>query len=202
MIVIWKSPLDYPEKMTGSYGPEAGSYESENSSFNYLALSDGKLFPEDMDTPEIHFDSPENRIQKKDCLWLLGGVPLVSPRLAQFIQHHAPSSAQMIRPRAIYAAGVKTSLDYFILNITKTADIIDLEKSDAEKDDDGRVIYFTRKILKSEYEFGYPLAREATSHDLLVSKSFANAILQNTFSVIDSWGFCTTDNRYTPYTQR
>lgn len=199
MVVAWKAPLDYPEKMIGSYGPEAGSYENENSNFNYLALFDGKLFPEGMDEPHIFFVQPENKIQEKDCLWLLGGVPLISARLAQFIQSHAPSSTQMIRPKALHAAGIKTSLDYFILNITQTANVIDLDKSDAEKNENGEIIYFNNKTLKSEYEFNAPLAREALSHEILISKSFAQALLQNKFSVVDNWGFCTMDNRYTPY---
>lgn len=199
MIFAWKAPLDYPETMLGSYGPEAGSYESGKSNFSYLALSDGKLFPEDMDEPEVFFDSPENKIQQKDLLWLLGGVPLVSARLAQFIQSHAPDSTQVIRPKSIHAAGRDTSLDYVILNITKTANVIDLEKSDAEKDDDGGIIYFNQTFLRSEYEFDYPLAREAISHDLLISKTLAEKITQNNFSAIKGWGFYTINRRYIPY---
>lgn len=41
MILSWKAPVDYHDKLTGSYDKEGGSYETAGSNFDYLALLQG-----------------------------------------------------------------------------------------------------------------------------------------------------------------
>lgn len=147
MTLTWKAPIDYRGKSIGAYDNEEGAYEAPGSDFDYLALLQGKRYPVDRDIPTLYFADPEKKTSRLDCLWLLGGIPLVSARLAEFLLAQVSADIQTVRPKAIHAAGSKTQLDYLILNAAHAINAIDLEKSDAKADEEGTIIYFKKNPL-------------------------------------------------------
>lgn len=199
MILSWKAPIDYNENLIGSYDVEQGSYETRGSNFNYLSLSAGERYPASMDKPSIFFNCPASKLSSLDCLWLLGGAPLISARLASFLQEQAAQELELIRPKAILAAGSDVAETFFVLNAITKASVVDQQRSDAERDEEGDIIYFN-KIYFTDNEAQVPtVARDTLSHDLLISQTLADKIIIAGFKGNKGLGFYSVDRRFVPY---
>ena len=201
MTLTWKAPIDYRGKSIGAYDNEEGAYEAPGSDFDYLALLQGKRYPVDRDIPTLYFVDPEKKISRLDCLWLLGGIPLVSARLAEFLLAQVSADIQTVRPKAIHAAGSKTQLDYLILNATHAINAIDLEKSDAKADEEGTIIYFKKIHLMEDAMTQHAIAREAQSLDLLVSEMLAEKLIAGGFDTGTGISFYSLQRKLIPYAQ-
>lgn len=199
MALIWQSPIFYKSKLIGSYGENRGDYEIKGSNFEYLALSRGCPYPEEMDKPCVRFFVSSEKLSKYDCLWLLDGTPLISERLADFIRSHAGQEMELITPTTIYTANEEVSCGFYILNVVRKVKVIDRARSDAELDNEGGVIYFNTRFFNSFGMRDINLAREADSHDLLISEKLANEIIEKGFSVDKGLGFYSVDGRLNPY---
>lgn len=199
MTLTWKAAIDYCEKSIGAYDEEEGSYENPKSNFDYLALLQGKPYPSGMDIPSIYFVNPAKKLLLLDCLWLVGGIPLVSRRLADFIRSHVETEIELIKPTAIYAAGTDFSHDYEILNPIQTVNAIDIEKSEAKLDNQGRIIYFKSKFIRDDSMTSHDIAREIQSLDLLVSERLAQKLNAEDFKVKNGINFYKLQRRLIPY---
>ncbi len=200
MVLVWKSPEDYSEKLIGSYDSESGAYETKDSNFEYLTLSSGLPYPAHMDKPSVFFFCPEKRLLKFDCLWLLGGVPLVSARLADFLRTHAEADLEFIKPRIINASGIEVSDEFFVVNAVNKVDVVDMERSTASLDDDGDVIFFKTICLKDEGMGVLHVAREARTRNLLITEALADKVIEAGFKGDKGLGFYRNENcRFVPY---
>lgn len=198
MILSWKAPVDYHDKLTGSYDKEGGSYKTAGSNFDYLALLQGAPYPFGMDRPPVHFVCTRERLLKHDCLWLLGDVPLVSARLAGFLAGAAGQDVELLAPACIMAGGEPVEQPFYIVNATQHVQTVDLERSIAEKDDKGNVIYFTRTFLRDEELAPRQIARDAQSGDLLISSELAGLMKAARFNGGKSLGFYRAAGNWQP----
>lgn len=203
MILVWKAPEDYSEKLIGSYDAELGAYEAKGSNFEYLTLSSGIPYPPHMDKPGVFFFCPEKRLLKFDCLWLLGGVPSVSARLADFLLIHAGDDIELIKPDTINTSGVEVSSKFFVVNAVSKVNVVDMDKSTASLDEDGDVIFFKTIHLKDEGMGSRQIAREARTRNLLVTQALAEKMIDAGFKGDKGLGFYRNQNgRFTPYKEQ
>lgn len=198
MILSWKIPFDYNDKLLGSYDREPGSYETAGSDFDYLALLQGAPYPPAMDRPPVHFVCTRARLLKHDCLWLLGSVPLVSARLAGFLASACGQDVELLRPAFLMAGGEPVDEPFYLLNAMRQAQVVDLQRSVAQTDDDGNVLYFTRTFFRDDGLAPASIAREAQSGDLLISGTLAGLMTAATFRVDKSLGFCRAEGNWQP----
>lgn len=198
MILSWKAPVDYHDKLIGSYDKEHGSYETAGSNFDYLALLQGAPYPAGMDRPPVHFNCTKARLLKYDCLWLLGEVPLVSDRLAGFLAAASGEDVELLRPAFVMADGETVDAPFYLLNARRQVQAVDLARSVAEKDDDGNVIYFTRTFFRDEGLAPGSIAREAQSGDLLIAGELAGRMTAQCFSSDKSLGFYRAEGNWRP----
>ncbi|MCU7648152.1 imm11 family protein [Pseudomonas piscis] len=199
MILSWKAPIHYNEKLIGSYDADSGSYETSGSDFDYLALLEGEPYPVAMDKPPLFFQCTVKKLLALDCLWLLGSVPLVSARLADFLREHAGSDIELLQPRSITAAGQQVDEPFYIVNASRAVNAIDHGRSEAERDDDGNIIYFKQTwFLDSVPDMGQ-IAREAQSGDLLLSSGLADRLIDSGFKGDKGLGLYSAERRFVPY---
>lgn len=199
MILSWKAPTYYNEQLIGSYDAESGSYETEGSNFEYLSLLTGKPYPESMEKPKIFFPCNEKKLMAYDCLWLLGGVPLVSRRLGDFLVKHASQDIELLTPTSITADGKVIGEGYYVVNAVQSTSAIDYSKSVAEYDDDGSILYFTKTWFQDSIVEMHAIARERDSGDLLISQELAEAMIESKFKGDKGLGFYIADRSFTPY---
>jgi hypothetical protein len=198
MILSWKAPVDYHDKLTGSYDAQHGAYETAQSNFDYLALLEGAAYPSGMDRPPVHFVCTREKLLKHDCLWLLGEVPLVSARLAGFLADATGQDIELLSPACIMAGGQLLEPPFYILNAAHQVQVVDLQRSTAETDDAGNVIYFTRTFLRDEELAPRHIAREAQSGDLLISSELAGRMKAARFNGGKSLGFYRAAGNWQP----
>ncbi|MGK5007854.1 hypothetical protein [Janthinobacterium sp. LB2P70] len=196
MILSWKAPIYYNDKLTGSYDKERGSYETAGSNFDYLDLLQGAPFPPGMDKPPVHFVCPRERLLKYDCLWLLGEVPLVSARLAEFLAGAAGQDVELLAPACIMAGGELVEQPFYIVNAAQQVQTVDLERSIAEKDDKGNIIYFTSRFFRDDAMAPRQIARDAQSGDLLLSSELAGLMKAARFKGDKKLGFYRAEGRW------
>ena len=198
MILSWKAPVDYNEKLIGSYDREHGSYETAGSNFDYLALLQGAPYPPGMDRPPVHFKCSKARVLKYDCLWLLGEVPLVSARLAAFLAGACAQDVELLCPAFMMADGELVDVPFYLLNAMHPAQVVDLERSSATMDDDGNVIYFTRTFFRDDALAPRSIAREAQSGDLLIASELAGRLKAESFRGDKNLGFYRAEGNWQP----
>ncbi|MBE3028434.1 DUF1629 domain-containing protein [Janthinobacterium sp. GW458P] len=198
MILSWKAPVYYNDKLIGSYDTTRGSYETAGSNFDYLALLQGAPYPFDMDRPSVHVVCDQAKLLKYDCLWLLGNVPLISARLADFLAGAGDQDVELIRPACIMADGELVGEPFYILNAMHQAQVVDLARSIAQTDDVGNVIYFTRTFFRDEGLAPRHIAREAQSGDLLISSELAGRIRAGRFKGDRNLGFYRAEGNWQP----
>ncbi|MDQ0737605.1 imm11 family protein [Pseudomonas sp. W4I3] len=199
MILSWKAPIYHNEKLLGSYDAESGSYETAGSNFEYLSLLSGKTFPADMDSPKIFFPCSKKKLTAYDCLWLLGDIPLVSQRLANFLAQKAGAHVQLLKPISIAANGEEVAEDYYIVNAAQTISAVDQSKSVAELSDSGSILYFNEIWFHDSASGMGEIAREQDSGDLLISQELADAMIENKFNGDKGLGFYIANRSFTPY---
>jgi hypothetical protein len=198
MILSWKAPVDYHDKLIGSYDMQHGAYETAQSNFDYLALLEGAVYPSDMDRPPVHFVCTRERFLKHDCLWLLGDVPLLSARLAGFLAGATGPDIELLHPTCIMAGGQLLEQPFYILNAAHQVQVVDLQRSTAETDDAGNIIYFTRTFLRDEELAPRHIARDAQSGDLLISGELAGRMKAAGFNGSKSLGFYRAAGHWQP----
>ena len=199
MILSWKAPVYYNDKLIGSYDAERGSYETAGSTFDYLSLLTGKPYPADMDKPKIFFPCKKKKLLTYDCLWLLGDIPLVSQRLADFLIQNAGHSVELLPPTSIAADGEQVSEIYYVVNAAQAISAVDHSKSVAELSDNGSILYFNEIWLHDNAAEMGAIARERDSGDLLISQELADAMIEQKFKGDKGLGFYTAERSFTPY---
>lgn len=199
MILSWKAPTYYSEKLIGSYDAESGSYETAGSNFKYLSLLAGKPYPPCMDKPRIFFPCNKKKLITYDCLWLLGGVPLLSGRLADFLIHHANQDVELLTPTSIIAGGEEVNEAYYVMNAVQAISAVDHSRSVAERADDGSILYFTKTWFKDSPTGMRAIARERDSGDLLISQELADAMIERKFKGDKGLGFYNAERSFIPY---
>ncbi|MQA51843.1 imm11 family protein [Pseudomonas piscis] len=199
MILSWKPPPQYNPKLIGSYDVDSGAYETPGSSFDYLALLAGQPHPEAMDKPPVFFQCKTKKLLEHDCLWLLGAVPLVSARLADFLTQHAGADIQLIQPLSLIADAQEVSQPYYIVNAIKLVNAVDHARSEAERDDDGTLLYFNKTwFLQAAPQMGQ-IAREPESGDLLIRAALADSLIDAGFRGDKGLGLYSAERRFVPY---
>lgn len=198
MILAWQPPIYYSDELIGSYDLQYGSYDSTGSNFRYLSLLAGEKYPAEMDCPPVYFKCKKEKLLNYDCLWLLGGVPLVSARLADLLAKETDQEIEFIVPKRISADGKPVSELFYIVNPINTVNVVDQDQSIAETDDNGAVIYYTKIWFRDEGLAPRKIAREAESSDLLISEELANLIKANKFKCDGGLGFYRADRTYIP----
>lgn len=199
MILSWKAPIYHSEKLLGSYDAEIGSYETAGSNFDYLSLLSGEPYPADMDRPTIFFTCQKKKLLAYDCLWLLGDIPLVSQRLADFLMQKANPHIQLLKPTSIVANGEAVDDGYYIVNAAQAISAIDHSKSVPELSDSGLILYFNEIWLRDTAAGMDGIARERDSGDLLISQDLADAMIENRFKGDKGLGFYIANQSFTPY---
>lgn len=199
MILSWKAPIYHSEKLLGSYDAESGSYETTGSNFDYLSLLSGEPYPAEMDRPKIFFPCQKKKLLVYDCLWLLGDVPLVSQRLADFLVQKAEPHIQLLKPTSIAANGEEVDDDYYIVNAAQTISAVDHSKSVAELSESGSILYFNEIWLHDTAAGMGQIARERDSGDLLISQELADAMIAEKFKGDKGLGFYIANRSFTPY---
>ena len=200
MILVWKSPENYSEKLLGSHDLDSGAYETKGSNFEYLTLSSGLSYPTHMDKPSVFFCCPAKRLLKFDCLWLLSDAPLVSIRFADFLRTHAGDDVELIEPQIMNASGAEITGEFLVVNAVSKVDVVDMEKSTAELSDKGNVIFFKTVHLKDDGMGVRHIAREARSRDLLITEALAEKMIEAGFKGDKGLGFYRNEHgRFTPY---
>ncbi|KZE50290.1 MULTISPECIES: imm11 family protein [Stenotrophomonas] len=199
MILSWKTPIHYNEKLIGSYDARIGSYEASCSNFDYLALLEGRPYPRGMDRLPVFFQCNAQTLLKLDCLWLLVGIPLISERLANFLSAQAPTDIELIEPRHLVADHQDIAQRFYMINASRSVEAIDHARSEAERDDDGYIIYFNQTwFLDAPSEMGR-IAREPQSGDLLISAGLADLMIDSGFRGDTGLGFFRAERRFMPY---
>jgi hypothetical protein len=199
VILSWKAPIYYNEKLIGSYAAEHGSYETVGSNFDYLSLLVGKPYPAGMDKPEVFFSCSKRKVLDYDCLWLLGDIPLVSPRLADFLVQSAGLDVELLTPKSITADGEDIGEIYYIMNAVEAIRAIDHSKSVAELSEEGSILYFNEIWLHDNAVGMRAIAREYDSGDLLISQELADSMIQNKFKGDNGLGFYIVNRLFNPY---
>lgn len=199
MNLAWRLPTDYNQKLIGSYDKIPGSYTNENSNFNYLELLKGRKYPSSMDRPSIYFPLAAEKITKYDCLWLLGRIPLISEKLANIINARCDKEIEIISPEKVYGAGAEINSKFFILNVVKNFEMMDLERSEFERDEDDEIIFFKTKYLKRIGMGTIQIARDRHSHELIVSKILADHMIEAKLKTDKGLGLYEVHGRLTPY---
>jgi hypothetical protein len=185
--------------LLGSYDAESGSYETAGTNFDYLSLLSGEPYPADMDRPKIFFPCPKKKLLAYDCLWLLGDIPLVSQRLANFLALKAGHHIQLLKPTSIAANGEAVGDDNYIVNAAQAISAIDHSKSVAERSDKGSILYFNEIWLHDTAAGMGEIARERDSGDLLISQELADAMIEQKFKGDNGLGFYIAERSFTPY---
>lgn len=199
MILSWKPPIQYNPKLIGSYDVESGAYQTPGSSFDYLALLAGQPYPKAMDTPPVFFQCKAKKLLEHDCLWLLGGIPLVSARLADFLRQQAPADVELIQPLRLVADHQEVSQPYYIVNAIQAVKAIDHARSEAERDDDGTLLYFNKTWFLESAPGMSQIAREPESGDLLISATLADRLIDTGFKGDKGLGLYSAERRFVPY---
>jgi hypothetical protein len=199
MNLAWRLPTDYNQKLIGSYDKTPGSYTNKNSDFDYLDLLKGRKYSSSMDRPSIYFPLAAAKITKYDCLWLLGRIPLVSERLANIIIAHCAQDVELIAPAKVYGSDAEINSKFFILNAVNNYEIIDLEQSETERDEDEEIIFFKTKYLKKTGMGLTQIARDRHSHDLIISKKLADNMIDGKLKTDKGLGLYEVHGRLTPY---
>jgi hypothetical protein len=136
-----------------------------------------------MDKPKIFFPCKKKKLLTYDCLWLLGDIPLVNQRLADFLA----------------ADGEQVSEIYYIVNAAQAISAVDQSKSVAELSDNGSILYFNEIWLHDNAAEMGAIARERDSGDLLISQELADAMIEQKFKGDKGLGFYTAERSFTPY---
>ncbi|WP_175025332.1 MULTISPECIES: imm11 family protein [Burkholderia] len=195
----WKPPIRHNEKLIGSYDAEAGSYVTSGSDFDYLALLDGRPYPPAMDAPSVFFQCKVKKLLEHDCLWLLGGIPLVSARLAGFLGAQAPADVELIQPLRLVADHQEVSQRFYIVNAVKAVNAIDHTRSEAERDDEGNLLYFNKTWFLDNVLGMDLIARDAESGDLLITATLADSLIDAGFKGDKGLGLYSAGQRFVPY---
>lgn len=199
MILSWKTPIHYNEKLIGAYDARIGSYEASCSNFDYLALREGQPYPQTMDRPPVFFQCSAQKLLQHDCLWLLGGIPLVSERLADFLDAQAPTDIELIQPRRLVADHQDVDQRFYIVNASRSVEAIDHARSEAERDDEGNILYFNQTWFLDAPPVMGRIAREAQSGDLLISAGLADLMIDSGYRGDRGLGFYRAERRFMPY---
>ncbi len=146
-----------------------------------------------MDKPKIFFPCKKKKLLTYDCLWLLGDIPLVSQRLADFLVQNAGHSIELLPPTSIAADGEQVSEIYYIVNAAQAISAVDQSKSVAELSDNGSILYFNEIWLHDNAAEMGAIARERDSGDL------ADAMIEQKFKGDKGLGFYTAERSFTPY---
>lgn len=199
MILSWKAPIYYSDNLIGSYDIQSGSYDAAGSNFDYLSLLTGEPYPAGMDKPKVFFPCKKMKLLAYDCLWLLGDVPLVSERLANFLIQYAAHHIEFMTPTSITAAGEEVGDAYYIINAAQAVSAVDHGRSIAERSEKGSILYFNEIWFHESAQGMNAIARECESGDLLISQVLADAMIEQKFRSNKGLGFYTADRSFKPY---
>lgn len=199
MILSWKAPIDYSERLIGSYDTDKGAYQTRGSNFDYLSLLAGRPYPDGMDKPSVFFRCPASKLSDHDCFWLLGGVPLVSARLAQFLAERASGALERLIPAAIHASDREIKDGFFVLNAVDIVDAVDLDRSEAKRTKEGSVLYFNKLFFRDDALGEKDIAREQQSGELILSARLADQLIEGGFTGHKCLGFYRENGSLVPY---
>lgn len=124
---------------------------------------------------------------------------MISERLADFLNAQAPTDIELIEPRHLVADQQDVDQRFYIVNASRSVEAIDHARSEAERDDDGNIIYFNQTwFLDAPPDMGR-IARDAQSGDLLMSAGLADLMIDSGFRGDTGLGFFRAERRFMPY---
>ena len=159
MIYLWKFPENTLNK-------EIGEYDRACSPDRFLLLASRKLQKAEFSpVPVVHFEVPQKRLLKFDCLANNGMVPLINERVQSILEEIAPNEVQFFPAKVICSDGELEG--YSFLNVAVEIIGIDKEKTVYDRSGYGFNYLTYKKGCMGEH----PLARDKEYHsNLLVSE--------------------------------
>lgn len=174
--LIWRNPEGFPHKCWMNY-----NWRKMHERTNSVIFMQGRPLPcEDVGPINCSMDTKEYDLifasevapavfKRFDCLPnnATSMPPLVNQKVLEILNKHCPDDIQAFPATIVPEKGSKQKFenhDYWVINITKLVDAIDLEKSDVEFfDHDPRIEDAIRTINKLAFidseEFDIPLIK-------------------------------------------
>jgi hypothetical protein len=136
---------------------------------NRFIFMDGKPVPvEDYDLI-LDSEVTEDKLTKYDILPNLSGSPIVNQKVIDVLKEICPNDFQafpaIFRNKDNSISSFENK-DYFLINITKLVEVIDMEKSDVDLYESGNISSIRRLTFKEGGMGGVHLAREARTHSM------------------------------------
>ncbi|MBP5150802.1 hypothetical protein, partial [Pseudomonas protegens] len=91
------------------------------------------------------------------------------------------SNPKLIRPLRLVADQQEINQPYYIVNAIQAVSAIDHARSEAERDDDGTLLYFNRTWFLENAPGMGQITREPESGDLLISATLADRLIDAGF---------------------
>ncbi len=159
IIYLWKFPENTLNK-------EIGEYDRACSPDRFLLKASRKLQQAEFSpVPVVHFEVPQKRLLKFDCLDNSASVPLINERVQSILEEIAPNEVQFFPAKVICSDGELEG--YSFLNVTVEIIGIDKEKTIYDRSGYGFHYLTYKKGCMGEH----PLARDKEYHgNLLVSE--------------------------------
>jgi hypothetical protein len=85
---------------------------------------------------------------------------------------------------------------FYIVNAAHQVQTVDIERSIAERDDKGNIIYFTSRFFRDDAMVPRQIARDAQSGDLLISSELAGLMTAARFNGDKKLGFYRAEGRW------
>lgn len=163
MIYLWNDPENVPNKAIGEY-------DKISSPDRFLLKASRKLnLKEFSPMPEVHFEIPQIKAIKYDCLSSNAMVPLINERVQDILEDLAPNEVQFFPAKVICSDGELQG--YSFLNITVEIEGIDHDKTIYDQSGFG----FKYLTYKPGCLGKHPLARDKEYRgNLLVSQKLKN----------------------------
>lgn len=148
IIYLWASPKNVLNK-------EIGDYDRSCSPDRFLLKAGRKLdLKEFSPMPVVHFEIPQKRALKFDCLVNNASIPLINERVQEILEAIAPNEVQFFPAKVICSDGELAG--YSFLNVTVEIEGIDHEQTVWTKSGYGFHYFTYKKGCLGEH----PLARD------------------------------------------
>jgi hypothetical protein len=167
------------ERVCGANGIELFADELERS------VSVKTRFPDDA---ACHMSGNVRRSKGlADALLSGGRVPVVSKRLADFLEARKVPKLELLRVSIVNHKKKVESRDYFLVNILATQDCLDLEKSQPKRSGSGRIAGVEQFVLDPDRcDPNVPIFRvEGYSKPVVVTGELANTLDAEAFTNLD-----------------
>jgi hypothetical protein len=132
MIYLWKIPDDYPQELIGEY--------QRDQSPDRFVFMQGVFFDEQKGTPHFKFNSSSDVLNKYQILPNSTLIPLVSAKVAEYLEKNCSSDVQLIP--TVVSTFDKVLEGYRLVNV--------LNMVSAIKHSESKVVYIagTKRIMK------------------------------------------------------